>query len=107
MLKAIYALPMSEADIAVFQQLTGRQTPPTTPVREVWFLLGRRAGKSIMTALIAVYQTTCRTYKLAPGEVGTFMVFATDRRQGREPFGPTPTPTVLMLEARSAMVSCR
>ena len=37
-----------------------------------------------MSALVAVYLTTCREYTdLAPGERGVFMVIAADRRQAR------------------------
>ena len=37
-----------------------------------------------MSALVAVYLTTCRQYKaLAPGERGVFMVIAADRLQAR------------------------
>ena len=48
-----------------FEELTGRSQTPTTVAREVWAIVGRRGGKSIIAALVAVYLTTCRTYKLA------------------------------------------
>jgi hypothetical protein len=56
-----------------FEELTGRSQAPTTVAHEVWAIVGRRGGKSIIAALVAVYLTTCRTYKLARGEVGTFI----------------------------------
>lgn len=82
-LKAIFALPMSEADLDIYRRVTGRTTAPTKPFREVWLIVGRRGGKSFVTSLIAVFLTTCRRYKLSPGEVGTFMVLAADRKQAR------------------------
>ncbi len=83
-LKAMFALPLSAKELEAFEELTGRTSAPTEAAREVWAICGRRAGKSIMSALVAVYLTTCREYKdLAPGERGVFMVIAADRRQAR------------------------
>lgn len=82
-LGAAFALPLTEAERAIVVELTNRQVLPTKPVRELWLLLGRRSGKSIIAALIAVWATCCRSYRLAPGEVGVFMVVASDRRQAR------------------------
>ena len=52
-------------------------------MREAWLVCGRRAGKSSFVALIAVYLSCFRTYRLARGERGVFMVMAADRRQAR------------------------
>ena len=83
LLKAMFALDLTDAELERFEELTGRATAPTVLAREVWAIVGRRGGKSIIAALVAVYLTTCRTYTLARGEVGTFMVIAADRRQAR------------------------
>lgn len=83
LLAAIFALPLSEADQQTFCALTGRSVAPTQPASEVWAICGRRSGKSAIAALVAVFLTTCRTYQLAPGEKGVFMVLAADRRQAR------------------------
>lgn len=82
-LRALFGLPLDAEARATYRTLTGRTEAPTTPARELWCVCGRRAGKSIIAALIAVYLTTCRTYALAPGERGVFMVIAADRRQAR------------------------
>ena len=82
-LKAAFALELSAAERLTVAALTKRDVLPTTPVRELWFLVGRRAGKSIIAALLAVWATCCRSYQLAPGEVGVFMVVAADRKQAR------------------------
>ncbi len=84
-LSALFALPMSDADAAIFRSCTGRSTLPITPFNEAWLICGRRSGKSFMMALIAVYLATFRDYKpfLALGERATIMVVAADRKQAR------------------------
>ena len=81
LLSAIFALPLSPADLAVFTTLTGRATPPAEPAREAWLLLGRRSGKSLVAALVAVYVACFRRHRLAAGERGIVMLIAPDRRQ--------------------------
>ena len=68
LLKAAFGLPLSESELATYKLLTGRTTP--TKARELWWISGRRAGKSIIAALVSVYLATTRTYKLAPGSGG-------------------------------------
>lgn len=84
-LKAIFALELTEDDRARFTALTGRATPPTEPVHECWLVVGRRGGKSFIVALIAVFLACFRDYRscLGPGETGVIMVIATDRKQAR------------------------
>lgn len=88
LLKAIFALPMEDAEIEVYRRHTGRQAPPARQVREGWIIAGRRGGKSRIAALIAVFLALCRDYRdvLAPGERGTVMVVAADRKQARTVF---------------------
>jgi hypothetical protein len=85
-LKSLFALPLDEAELARYRQHTGRSAPPTAPAREGWLIVGRRGGKSVIAALVAVYLAACRTYRLAAGERGTLMVIAADRRQARVVF---------------------
>lgn len=84
-LKALFALPMDDADRGRFTHLTGRETPPATPVDEAWLICGRRGGKSFVVALIAVYVACFRDHRpfLGPGEKGVVMVIAVDRKQAR------------------------
>lgn len=84
-LKAIFAVPMTEEERVVFTRLTGRTTPPAEQVQECWFVVGRRGGKSFIVALIAVYLACFRDYSacLGPGERGVIMIIATDRKQAR------------------------
>ena len=58
---------------------------PEEPATEAWMVVGRRGGKNFILALIAVYLAAFRDWRphLAPGEWGTVMVIASDRRQAR------------------------
>lgn len=84
-LKALFGLPMSDSDRSLFRQCTGRDVPPAGGVREAWLVVGRRGGKSIVLALIAVFLGCFIDWSpyLAPGERGTVMVIATDKKQAR------------------------
>jgi hypothetical protein len=84
-LRALFALPLPEDDLAIYQQCTGRTEAPTKPATEGWLICGRRAGKSFMLALIAVYLACFHQYRryLAPGERATIMIIARDRKQSR------------------------
>jgi len=87
-LKALFALPMDDAALACYQQHTGRTTAPSVPFKEAALICGRRAGKSRVLGLIATYLATFRDYAphLAPGELATVAVIASDRRQARTIF---------------------
>jgi hypothetical protein len=82
---ALFALPMTEEQLALYCKHTGRSTPPTSPFREGWLCIGRRGGKSFVLAVIAVFQACFKDWRpfLGPGEYGTVMVVAQDRRQAR------------------------
>jgi len=54
-LKALFALPMTKAELTLYRQCTGRQIPPDKPFREAWCPTGRRSGKSFIAALVAVF----------------------------------------------------
>jgi hypothetical protein len=84
-LAALFALPMSDEQLETYRRCTGRTTVPSSPAREGWLICGRRAGKSFILALIAVYLSCFRDYRqyLQPGERGTIVVIAVDRRQAR------------------------
>jgi hypothetical protein len=84
-LAALFGLPMPEPLVATFTRHTGRQAPPERPAREAWAICGRRAGKSRIAALVAVFLAAFRSYGhvLAPGEKATVMLIAADRKQAR------------------------
>jgi hypothetical protein len=84
-LAALFALPLTPEQTAIYRQCTGRDEPPTCAHKEAWLICGRRAGKSFILALIAVYLACFHEYRqwLAPGERGTIVIIAADRRQAR------------------------
>ncbi len=87
-LAALFALPMNEAQLETYRRHTGRETAPTVPFREAALVIGRRGGKSRVLATIATHLATDRDYTpyLAPGEVATVAVIASDRKQARSIF---------------------
>ncbi len=84
-LAALFALPMDDEALATYRACTARSEAPAAAFDEAWLVCGRRAGKSFMMSLIAVYLACFRDYRdhLAPGERATIFVIATDRRQAR------------------------
>lgn len=74
---------LSAADQAFIRQCLGGRTLPLAQACEGWLIVGRRGGKSAFAAVVAIYLACFRTYTLAPGERGVFMVIAADRRQAR------------------------
>jgi hypothetical protein len=83
-LAALFGLPLTPEQLAIYRQCTGRSEAPT-PVSEAWLVCGRRSGKSFTLALIAVFLSAFRDWRphLGPGERGTVMVIAADRKQAR------------------------
>jgi hypothetical protein len=53
-LAALFALPMTPEQLAIYQRHTGRSVPPTTPALESWLCIGRRGGKSFAQITITV-----------------------------------------------------
>ena len=84
-LAALFALPMAPDQLAIYQQCTGRTKAPISPFCEAWLVCGRRAGKSFILALCAVFLACFYVWTpyLTPGEVGTILIVARDRRQAR------------------------
>lgn len=84
-LRTIFGLPLNKKHLLIYQRCTHRTKPPDKPFKEGWLVVGRRGGKSLVLALIAVF-IACFfdwTPYLAPGERATVVVIATDRRQAR------------------------
>jgi hypothetical protein len=82
---ALFALPMSEDELATFAQCTDRVQPPDKPFNEAWLVCGRRAGKSFTLSLIAVYLACFKDWRpfLTSGERGHIVIIAADRKQAR------------------------
>jgi hypothetical protein len=84
-LATLFGLPLSASEADIYRASTGRAELPVRGFNEAWLCCGRRAGKSFTLALIAVFLGCFHDYRahLGPGERGTIMVIATDRRQAR------------------------
>lgn len=85
-LAVLFGHDLDDAGTELFRQCTGRtDTPPSEGFREGWLVVGRRGGKSLALALIAVFLATFKDWTpyLTPGERGTVVVIAADRKQAR------------------------
>jgi hypothetical protein len=82
-LSAVFALPMDIDAKEIYTRHTGRTDTPTEASREAFVIAGRRSGKSRVAAFISTYLAACVDYSgvLVPGEVGTVMIIAADRKQ--------------------------
>lgn len=84
-LSALFGLAMTADQLELYRRCTGHDGTPEVAASEGWLVCGRRAGKSFIMALVAVFLACFRDYRpfLAPGERATILVIATDRRQAR------------------------
>ncbi len=75
---------MDPASQEIWFKHTGREVSAEAFL-EAYVIAGRRSGKSIVSALVATFAATFKSYDeiLSPGEQGTLMVVASDRRQAR------------------------
>lgn len=82
-LKAIFGLAMERSDLRRYRKFTGRKKAPKIPLKEVFLIIGRRGGKSFISALIAVYLAVFKNWgtRLGPGEKGYIMCLANDKQQ--------------------------
>ena len=87
-LKVMFGLALDDAELAIFQQCTGRTSPTAGGHLEATLVIGRRGGKSLILALIAAFLAAFYDWSpyLTGGERGTIMVVAADRKQARAIF---------------------
>jgi hypothetical protein len=62
-LAALFGLAMSDEQLALYREATGRSAPPSTPLNEAWLVIGRRGGKSFVLAVIAVFLACFRDWR--------------------------------------------
>src|SRR5262249_46517616 len=82
-LTALFGLPMTPEQLAIFQRHTGRTLPAAGGYFDATLVIGRRGGKSLVMALIAAYLAAFTDWGeyLTGGESGTIILVAADRRQ--------------------------
>ncbi len=82
LLAVIFGLPLAGRELVLFRMFTGRNAPRNAGYREAWLICGRRAGKSQIVALIAIF-LALQNYAehLSPGEVPIVAVLGADRPQ--------------------------
>lgn len=83
-LKVLFALPLTDKkERRLFRKYTGRRRPPRKPAKEVFAAVGRRSGKSFISAIIAVFLACFKNWQpfLAPGERGFIFIIAVDKAQ--------------------------
>jgi hypothetical protein len=74
-------LPSCSTVDDIYRLCTGRLTWPEVQARLVSLIVGRRGGKSYITAIIGIYLACCRTYRLKLGTKGMVMILARDKEQ--------------------------
>jgi hypothetical protein len=90
--KALFGEPLTPDELTVFTELTGRAEAPTKPAKEAWWVMGRRSGKDIKAASIAVFMATIGAElhgyrkRLQRGERGVVQILAVDRDQASVAF---------------------
>jgi len=84
-LKAIFGLSMTADDLVVFQRHTGRISPPIGGSKETYLIVGRRGGKSFISALVTCFIACFIDFKpfITVGETLAVMCLARDKDQAR------------------------
>ena len=77
--------PLNKDELETFTKFTGRKTPPSQRVDELWCCVGRRGGKSRAMSVLATYLAGLCDYsdKLARGEKGVVLLIAPDMKQAK------------------------
>ena len=85
LLGAVFGLPLDADQLELYRRCTGRTSPPSAPFRSVFMCIGRRGGKSVAMALMAVYLAVFRDWrpKLTAGERAVILLVAGDRQQSK------------------------
>lgn len=78
--RAAANVPTGSTAEEIFTACTGRKVWPAVRSKIVSIIVGRRGGKSYITAIIGIYLAT-RSYRLKLGTKGMVMILARDREQ--------------------------
>src|SRR6185437_11405650 len=81
-LKATCGMALDRQERAFFSTIAERD-PPTKPVRELWAIAGRRAGKDSIASMICAHRASVPNYRphIRPGEVPLVQCLAVDKTQ--------------------------
>ena len=88
-IKAAHALPLSDDERTIFNNVAGGRSLPTRQVKELVCVVGRRGGKDSVAALLATHAAISFNPKgkLRPGEFAHVACIACDRDQAALVFG--------------------
>src|SRR6266511_3163997 len=108
-LKTIFGLPMTTEDLVIFNRHTGRITPPEGGSKETYLIIGRRGGKSFISALITCFIACFIDFKpfITVGETLVVMCLAKDKDQARIVFRYVKAILNHVLALRSMIVDQR
>ena len=83
-LRAAWGAKLSPEDEALFREIAGGREPPTTKVRELWVLAGRRSGKdAAASAILATTALQNWNPFLRPGERASCVCLASTVEQAQ------------------------
>jgi hypothetical protein len=84
-LKAGFALPMTDDEKTLFAEVSGGRALPQKRVDEIFACIGRRGGKSRIAALILVYLACFvdHSHRLSPGETGYILCLSWTLKQAQ------------------------
>jgi hypothetical protein len=84
-LAALFGLPTTKKQATLFPNFTNRSELPKKPAKEVWMVRRQAWRKKPHSSSRSRFLACFKDYSqyLAPGERGTLMVIAADRRQAR------------------------
>lgn len=79
-MKAADGLPMTADEVEFFKTISGGREPPTSRMRELWMIAGRRAGKDSVASMPATFAaaTFNMPHLLRPGGRGLVACMAVD-----------------------------
>jgi hypothetical protein len=83
--KVLDGLPLTETELALYREMTGRDAAPTEAFTEAYLIKPRRAGGTLFAAGLGLH-AALQDYRalLGPGEIATCALIASDRKQARQ-----------------------
>lgn len=85
LLAEFYGEPLDDDERDLITRITALSEPQQAACAELWLVMGRRAGKTYVAALVAIFEAAFKDYtdRLSPGEVATVFCICPDRKQSR------------------------